>query len=135
TQTELGDEALEGVAPASDSCDGVARRREDGADRREGTDHRVDAFVVVEPGDREEPRAAFQTVSAPCRCGIEAGAEPGRRRTQGDDSDIDGERAASQELKHRTRQVRGPVTVRHDHGAPLEDVARGPTLTRNAGSS
>src|SRR5205823_10058402 len=33
-----------------------------------------------------------------------------------------------QELKHRTRQVRGPVTVRHDHGAPLEDVARGPTL-------
>src|SRR5436309_5352358 len=132
TQTELGDEALEGVAPASDPCDGVAHRREDGADRRERADHGVDPLVVVEPGHREEPRAAFQTVLAPYRCGIEVGAEAGRRYAQGDHADIGGERAASQELEHRTRQVRGPAAVRHDHGAPREDVARAPTLERRA---
>src|SRR5438876_4812667 len=132
TQTELADEALEGVAPASDPCDGVAHRREDGADRRERADHGVDALVVVEPGGREEPRAALQTVLAPYRCGIEAGAEAGRRGAQRDDADIRGERATSQELQDRTRQVRGPVAVRDDHGAPREDVARGPALEHGA---
>src|SRR5256886_5224265 len=61
-----------------------------------------------------------------------------RRHTRFDcdwSSDVcssDLERAASQELQHRTRQVRGPMAVRRDHGAPLEDVARGPALEHGA---
>src|SRR5438445_508635 len=108
----------------------VARNR--GPDRGERPDDGVDPLVEVEPGDREQPRASVQPVSAPHRPGVDAGAKTGGRGAQVDDPDVGGEGAAAERVEHLAGEIRGPAAVGDDDRATLEDPSRRPLFEAGA---